>query len=132
MKALSQDMKLALVAVALLIIGSLFACDLDTDFPESIQRTWAAPDASGEQESIRFTDDTVHFSTKAQGEYSCPYRIYSFDEKALTLDINTTCEQRTGSTLPVMYKIELSEDRQNLSLYLQKRKLGVYRASSEG
>jgi hypothetical protein len=114
-----------LIVAALLVA----ACDVEeSDFVASINGSWESTAAEGDGETLRFEQDQVHWANKAQGEYACPFRVRGFDEKARTIDISTICQKRTGTTLPVMYSLRLTENRREFSLLPEDRVVGVYRA----
>jgi hypothetical protein len=112
----------------LALLACIQGCDVEeSDFHEGLGGEWTTQRPDGEQERVVFNDNEVTFDHGTDTAYQCPYRLLSFSEKTRTIGIVLTCKKRTGTVLPVTYRLQFKEGQKAFSLFLEDRNVGEYK-----
>jgi hypothetical protein len=112
----------------LMMLACVQGCDVpEDDFAEALNGEWTTTTANGEVERVVFGEEEVTFGHGTDDAYSCPYRLSFFSSKTRTIGITLTCKGRTGTVLPVAYRMQFEESKAAFSLLLEGRNVGEYK-----
>lgn len=126
-KPFFSSIKIVCLIFGIALVGQ--ACEQEeSEFAQSLQREWSVASPDGSEERVLFEAEQITYFYNTDKQYTCPYRMMSFSEKARKITILSRCKQRTGSNSDVEYNLMFEEDQQSFSLLLEKRNVGIYKA----